>query len=303
MVNVRVAKQVSIRLLMAFAIFLAAVHGFRLLLLPVFEHVFHTGDAATSLVRRIGIFSVAVTAYWIYVRLVEKRRVPELRPKPLGIVVGGLSGVGLVGLSMLVLFASGVYAMTAWRGVHEGLLGIAGVIVIAATLEEIVFRGILFRILENGWGTIPALWLQSLIFALMHIDNVEGRASTQEVVTTMVSCMLTGALWAMVFVHTRNLWVSTANHAAWNFTIVLSGLPLSGLEEWRGLAPFAGAYRGPAWLTGGVFGPENSLLTLVMIAASLAGMLYWARAKHRLVGNRAQFADGSASLQPGIGHA
>jgi membrane protease YdiL (CAAX protease family) len=288
---------------MAFAIFLAALHGFRLLLLPVLQHVLHTGDAATSLLRRVGIFAIAVTAYWAHVRFVEKRRVAELRPKPLGIVVGGLSGAGLILLAMLVLFASGVYAMTAWRGPQEGLWGIAGVILIAAMLEEIVFRGILFRILETGWGTVPALWLQSLIFALMHIDNVEGRASTPEVVATMVSCVLTGALWTMVFVHTRNLWVATANHAAWNFTIVLSGLPLSGLEEWRSRAPFATEYHGPAWLTGGVFGPEDSLLTMTLVAASLAGLYYCAKAKHRLVRTGAPVADGSALPNPGVHHA
>lgn len=303
MVNVRVVKQVSIGLLMAFAIFLAAVHGFRLFLLPVFQHVFHFGDAATSLVRRVGIFVIAVMAYWSYVRFVEKRRVLELRLKPLGIAIGGVSGAGLILLSMLVLFASGVYATTAWRGLHESLWGIAGVIMIAATLEEIVFRGILFRILETGWGTIPALWVQSLIFALMHIDNVAGRASTAEVVTTMVSCVLTGARWTLVFVHTRNLWVAAVNHAAWNFTILLSGLPLSGLEDWRAQVPFAGAYHGPTWLTGGIFGPENSVLTLTLLAASVAGMLHWAMTRNRLIRAEDPVADGSALPDPEVRHA
>ena len=33
-------------------------------------------------------------------------------------------------------------------------------------------------------------------------------------------------LTAGLFVLTRNLWVVAAHHAAWNFTILLSGLPL-----------------------------------------------------------------------------
>ncbi|MBS0558334.1 MAG: CPBP family intramembrane metalloprotease [Proteobacteria bacterium] len=294
MVDFRRARQVFFRLLMAFAAYLATMQFFRLLLLPAIQHVFHPGDAVTSLVRRIGIFCFAVLGYWAYVRLVEKRKVPELRPRPLGIAVGGLSGAGLIGLAMGLLFASGVYVTTAYHGLQEGLWGIAGVIVIAATLEEIVFRCILFRILETGWGTMPALWLNSLIFAFMHIGNVEDRASPQEVVATVLSCVLIGALWTLVFVHSRNLWVAAANHAAWNFTIFLSGVPLSGSEDWRGHALFASEYRGPAWLTGGVFGPEASLLTLAIVVASLAGMIHWARAKHRLV--RA----GTAPLHPEV---
>jgi hypothetical protein len=131
----------------------------------------------------------------------------------------------------------------------------------------------------------------------VHIENIEGRASTQEMVATMASVVLTGAFWTLVFVHSRNLWVTAANHAAWNFTIILSGVPLSGIEEWRGHALFASEYRGPAWLTGGVFGPEDSVLTMMMVAMSLAGMLYWASAKHRLV------ATGAAPLYPGVRHA
>lgn len=297
MINLRIAKQVSLRLLLAFAIFQAAVHGFRLVLLPVFQHVFQLGDAGTSMTRRIGIFVLAAAAYWVYVRLVEKRAVPELRPAPLRITLGALSGAGLILSAMLLLFASGVYAVADWRGLQGGLWGVAGVILIAAMLEEVVFRGILFRTLEAGWGTLPALLVQSIAFALVHIDNVEGRASTQEVVTTLVSCVLTGAFWGLVFVHSRNLWVVVASHAAWNFTIILSGLPLSGLEDWRRLAPFTGEYRGPAWLTGGVFGPETSLLTMMLLAASIAVMLHWARSKQRLVAARA------APLYRGVSHA
>ncbi len=303
MVNFRLARQVFIRLLLAYAAVMAGVQSVRLLLLPGLQYVFHPGDAVTSLVRRTGIFCFAVLGYWAYVRFVEKRKAPELRPAPLGIAVGGLSGACLIGLAMSLLFASGVYVATAYRGPQDGLLGIAGVIVIAAMLEEIVFRCILFRILESAWGTMPALWLNSLIFGLAHIGNVEGRASTMEEVATVVSCVLGGAMWTMVFVHSRNLWVTTAHHAAWNFTIILSGITLSGIDDWRGHALFASEYRGPALWTGGIFGPEASLLTLMMVAASIAGMLYWARTKQRLVSIRAPIADGSAPLNPEVGHA
>jgi len=298
LLNFRPAKQVFLRLLVAYTAVMAGMQSVRLLLLPAIQYVFHPDDATTSLVRRTGIFCIAVLGYWAYVRLVEKRKAPELRPTPLGIAIGGLSGACLIGLAMSLLFAGGVYATTTWRGLNDALWGIAGVIVIAAMLEEIVFRCILFRILETGWGTMPALWLNSLIFAVVHIGNVEGRASNLEMVTTVLSCFLTGALWTLVFVHSRNLWVTTANHAAWNFTIILSGIPLSGIEDWRSHALFASEYRGSALWTGGVFGPEASLLTMTMIAASLAGMLYWARAKHRLMAHNGQFESSSLSLSP-----
>jgi hypothetical protein len=86
----------------------------------------------------------------------------------------------------------------------------------------------------------------------------------------------------MVFVVSRNLWVAAANHATWNFTIVLTGVPLSGLEDWLRLAPFASVYRGPDWLTGGQFGPEASVVTMVLLTAAAVAMWTLAGAKGRL---------------------
>ena len=306
MPNLRLAKQALLRLIVAFAAIIGAVQLVRLLLLPAIQSVFDPDDAATSLLRRIGIFLFAVLAYWAYVRLVEKRGARELRIGPLPIALGAIAGSLLIAVAMLLMFALGAYEVNAYRGLQEGLLGVAGLIVVAAVLEELIYRCILFRILETAMGTVWALWLQSLVFALMHIANIEDRASTQELVTTVVAGTLIGAFWTLVFVHTRNLWVVAANHAAWNFTIILAGVPLSGIEGWRQLAPLASECRdpacGPTWLTGGVFGPEDSLVTTVMVAASALAMLYWAKRKHRLM--RAGAADTGMPINPaGAPHA
>ena len=306
MPNLRLAKQALLRLIVAFAAIIGAVQLVRLLLLPAIQSVFDPDDAATSLLRRIGIFLFAVLAYWAYVRLVEKRGARELRIGPLPIALGAIAGSLLIAVAMLLMFALGAYEVNAYRGLQEGLLGVAGLIVVAAVLEELIYRCILFRILETAMGTVWALWLQSLVFALMHIANIEDRASTQELVTTVVAGTLIGAFWTLVFMHTRNLWVVAANHAAWNFTIILAGVPLSGIEGWRQLAPLASECRdpacGPTWLTGGVFGPEDSLVTTVMVAASALAMLYWAKRKHRLM--RAGAADTGMPINPaGAPHA
>ncbi len=283
MFDLRPTKRALLLLLLAMGTLLVSVQGFRLLLLPAIESVFHPGENVTSGVRRGGILLFAVLGYWVYARFVEKRKVTELKPKATGVLLGGLSGALPILLVMSMLFAIGAYELTAYRGLDAGLWGVACVILIAAMLEEIVFRGILFRLLEGAWGTLPALWLQSLIFALLHIANVEDWTSTPALIITIVSGTFIGALWTMVFVHTRNLWTVGIHHAAWNFTIILAGLPLSGLEHWRGQAPLLSQYHGSVWLTGGVVGPEDSLVTILLVATALAWLLLWARVRKRLV--------------------
>ncbi|GAB3381183.1 lysostaphin resistance A-like protein [Lysobacter fragariae] len=283
MFQLRLAGRVGLSLLLAAAAVVGSVQAFRLLLLPALVSLFHPGEALTSFLRRIGIFAFVLLAYWAYVRFHEKRKVDELRPTLRGIVVGGVTGAGLILLAALLLFALGAYEVTAYRGLQHGLLGVAGLIVVAAMLEEVVYRGIVFRILENAWGTTIALWLQALLFGLGHLENIEGHANTAALVTTVVSVTLLGALLTLVFAYARNLWVVAANHAAWNFSIILTGMPLSGLGDWVSLAPIASRYHGPDWLTGGVFGPEASLVTMVLACAVVAILWALARSRNRLV--------------------
>src|SRR5258705_9516101 len=92
LVNWRVASQAVVRLVLASAAILASVQLFRLVLLPEIQSVFELDETATSLLRRSGILLFALAAYWAYVRLVEQRRVDELRLAPARIVLGGVSG-------------------------------------------------------------------------------------------------------------------------------------------------------------------------------------------------------------------
>ena len=165
-----------------------------------------------------------------------------------------------------------------FRGASPALLGVAALIGIAATLEELVFRCLLFRVLERAWGTGAALTVQAVLFAVQHLENIE-HGGAGDAAAMLLSVTVLGLLWAGLFVLTRNLWVVAANHAAWNFTILLSGVPLSGIEDWRALAPLESRYAGPDWLTGGMFGPESSLLVIVSTTVAVVLLLRAARTR------------------------
>ena len=259
-------------LLLGAAAVFGAVLVFRQGLLPLIDALFHPGEAWLSAFRRAGILLAAVAAYWGYVRWHEKRQATELRLRPIALALGGLTGAVQVGIPIAVLFALGTYEIVLFRGFSPALLGAASVIAIAAILEELFYRCLLFRVLERSWGTAASLAVQAVVFAVQHLANVE-QGSASDAITMLVSVSLLGLLWAGLFILTRNLWVVAAHHAAWNFTILLSGLPLSGLQDWRALAPFESRYAGPDWLTGGMFGPESSFLQIVLIAIAVVLVL------------------------------
>lgn len=255
---------------------LGSIFLFRQGLLPLIDTAFRPAPEWLSALRRAGILVAAIAGYWAYTHWYEKREASELRLRPICLMLGGASGAVLAAIPIAVLFALGAYELVLFRSASSALLGVAVLIGIAAFLEELIYRCLLFRVLERAWGTGVALAVQSVIFALVHLGNVE-HGGAGEIATMLVSVTMLGLLWAGVFILTRNLWVVVANHAAWNFTILLSGVPLSGIEDWRDLAPLETRYAGPDWLTGGMFGPESSLLVIMSVTVAVVLLLGVAR--------------------------
>jgi uncharacterized protein len=274
--RLRVAGRMLGSLLLGGVAVLGSILIFRKGLLPLIEAAFHPGPELLSVFRRIGILLTAVASYWAFVHWHEKREATELHLRPIHLMLSGASGAALVALPMAVLFALGFYEWVLFRGASPALLGVAALIAIAAILEELTYRCLLFRALERAWGTSLALFVQAVVFALAHLENVE-QGGISDVVTMLIAVTLVGLLWAAVFVLTRNLWAAATNHAAWNFTILLAGVPLSGIEDWRKLAPLESRYAGPDWLTGGMFGPESSLLVIASTTVAVVLLLRAAR--------------------------
>jgi uncharacterized protein len=220
-------------------------------------------------IRRLGSIAAALLGYWVVSRFYERRPITELKFQPLPTVVATISGAFLISITILALFGLGAYRVVEFRGFDKAP-AVIGIIFVAATIEEITFRGVLFRILEKQGGTVLALVVQSVVFSVMHVFN------SGVTPTTMLSATIVGAFWALLFVATRNLWVCSFNHFAWNTMIFLSGIPLSGQEDWRAAAPFDSTYQGPHWLTGGGFGPEDSILNILLMSLVVAGFAIWA---------------------------
>lgn len=230
-----------------------------------------------AVIRPAGTVGAALLGYWVFVKFYERRAVSELALKPLPIVVATLAGGMLILVTILPLFAMGYYELQLCRG-FAGVPQVLAYIFFAALLEELLFRGVVFRMLEQHAGTIRALLLQSAIFGGLHLFNSEVTAMT------MLSVTLLGAFWTMVFVYSRNLWVVAFNHATWNAVIFLSGIPLSGTQEWRELAPLESIYHGPVWLTGGGFGPEDSIINVLFMTLVVCGMVVFAMRSRLIIG-------------------
>ena len=76
-------------------------------------------------------------------------------------------------------------------------------------------------------------------------------------------------LLAIAYLRTRTLWLATGAHVGWNFAMgSLLGLPVSGITFAQGDALLRSAESGPDVATGGPYGPEGGLVSLLAIVVA-----------------------------------
>ncbi|GIJ43691.1 hypothetical protein Val02_05770 [Virgisporangium aliadipatigenens] len=221
---------------------------------------------------------LAVVGYALLSRWIERRdRVPEVswsnafRWLIPGIVLGG-AAFGTVMLTIRLLGGWG----TQTRGDLEGLAITAGIMACVAVSEELLFRGVLTRMLAerfNGW---VALIVSSLLFGAMHLANANVTA------LAALSIVCTGGLlFGVLYLATRSLWLTIGFHFAWNtMQAGVFGTASSGEESTHSL--YRTTLDGAEWLTGGAFGPEASAVTVAVITVPALVVLVIAAAKGRL---------------------
>ncbi len=211
---------------------------------------------------------IALGGYATYVRWMERRPADELALRWSAVFMGLASGIMFIGAPMLILYGAGYYTLEQLSGWHWETLAIVFIVGSIVLLEEVVFRGLIFGITERLYGLRTAMVVQAALFAAAHMfnDNWSGAMP-------LVSTFVIGLLWGAIYILSRSLWLISFHHAAWNLTIFSAGLPLSGITDWRVFAPLQSRLQGSEWLTGGLGGPEVSVLTPVFVVL-LLGLLY-----------------------------
>ncbi|MES2098992.1 MAG: type II CAAX endopeptidase family protein [Pseudomonadota bacterium] len=256
-----------------------------LFVLPVFV----AQGAVWGLAGRFGKVPVALlsmfiacvlgwAAYALYTRWVERRGASEfgragaVRELGAGVVVGAALFSAVVGVQALF----GAYRITGVRDDLAVMVIPLCVSLAAAAIEEIVFRGVIFRLLEESLGTWIALAISAALFGLGHLTSPHATAFT-----TLAIALEAGLMLAAAYVLTRRLWLAIGIHAAWNFTqsgifgVPTSGIPMNGI--------FIGNLSGPTWLSGGAFGAEASMVAVALCTALGLGLLWLAHRRGHFI--------------------
>lgn len=253
--------------------------------------VFLAQGAVWLLKDRLGLMPVAllsafiacvggVAAYTLYTHRIERRAVQEFgragAVNELGL--GLLLGATLMGASVGVLALLGHYRISGTRELAVVIVPLC-LSLASGTIEEILMRGVLFRLLEESLGTWIALAISAAVFGALHLAN-PGASLLAAAAIAFEAGILLGAAYVL----TRRLWLAIGIHVAWNFTqsglfsVPVSGFPIKG---W-----LVSETTGPAWLTGGAFGVEASVTAFAVCTAAGVALLFIAHRRGHFIAPR-----------------
>ena len=212
----------------------------------------------------VGALAVcALLTVFAVTRLIERRKPAAIGLNLRRFVIDWLKGAGVgaayLGASVGILALLGGYRISGVAFAGQTLAGGLLLHFFVGIFEETLFRGILFRFLEEGFGSWIALALTALFFGLSHLSNPHATVWSAAAIA-----LEAGLLFGAVYMATRSLWIVMGLHTAWNFLQgTIFGVAVSGNG-----APtdslFQPIIQGNLWLTGGAFGIEASVIAVVL---------------------------------------
>ncbi len=216
------------------------------------------------------LIPIELGLYCLIVRLTERRPVREL-------AAGSAVPQSFLGFAAGIIIFSIAIAVPALIG-HYRVLGHGALILLLVPLpmwiatgmaEELIFRGFIFRVIQKVGGTWPAVGISALVFGAMHAANPGAT-----LLSSASIALQAGVLLALAYAVTQQLWLPIGIHVGWNFAEgTLYGTAVSG--NTISASFLHGVLSGPAMLTGGRFGIENSIEANVvcLLAAALLTVL------------------------------
>lgn len=179
---------------------------------------------------------------------------------------GFLTGVIYFALVAGVIALAGCYRIKEVNFDFMPQLRFLTLFFLVAVLEEVIFRGILFRMIDERFNTVAAFVVSALVFGAAHLANPGATWWAGLAIAIEAGVMLSAA-----YKYSGTLWMPIGIHWAWNYTQGnILGFAVSGGNARESL--FIPEISGPEIITGGPFGAEASIVAVV-IGSLLSALL------------------------------
>ncbi|MEP6585057.1 MAG: CPBP family intramembrane glutamic endopeptidase [Ginsengibacter sp.] len=235
-------------------------------------------DKSKDIIISISEAAVALVFYIFLFRFYEKRQVKELSSSTLSknAIIGLATGITLQSLFILIIYMAGHYSILSINPLTFIIPGFMQALT-AGFVAELLLCGIIFRLTEEKFGTVIALIISASIFAVAH-GNVKGATFISICATSLQAGIMLNA----AYVFSRSLWLPIFLHLSWDFAepSIYGGIN-PGISILKSL--FESKISGPVILSGGQFGPQNSIQSLLLCSLLSFIFLWFAKRKNNII--------------------
>jgi membrane protease YdiL (CAAX protease family) len=197
--------------------------------------------------------------------------------------VGSFTGFLAISGTLMTMFLFHGFRITGLalhgKAIVSSLVGWGIAFLLVGLVEEFLFRGYIQYTLTSGIGFWPAAFAMSGLFGLGHAFNSNENA------VGSVAVVMFGLLLCLFLRRTGNLWCAVGFHLGYDWGQMLYGVPDSGIVPYHNL--LSSTLTGPRWLTGGMVGPEASVLTpMALLVVALVFSRYHREIRYQVQGPR-----------------
>lgn len=186
---------------------------------------------------------------------------------------GTFAGIAMICATVALIFSVGgvTFELDNQRSLQVLSYGFY-LFLIGALFEEILHRGFIFQRLIDGIGVWGAQLLIASLFALGHWGNPGMHNAT--LLFSSLDLFLASLIFGLAYIKTRSLALPIGLHLGWNWAQGnILGFGVSGYDKTGWFKPtFHGMEQ---WLTGGEFGPEASIFSVVVSSITLVILIIW----------------------------
>jgi hypothetical protein len=225
----------------------------------------------SMMLEEFGVLLAAVFPALVLMRI--ERRPWQMYGLPTQQAFGRLFCIGTAwGFASITLLLAAMYGLRVFDFGHLALHGArilrfaifwAFFFLLVGLFEEFLLRGYSQFTLTRAIGFWPSAILLSCTFGLIHLQN----AGEQWI--GLIAAAAIGFFFCLTLRRTGSLWFAVGFHAAWDWgETFFYSVPDSGTIFPGHL--LKSSFHGPRWITGGMVGPEGSVLCFVVIGVTWA---------------------------------
>lgn len=146
------------------------------------------------------------------------------------------------------------------------------IVLIQSGAEEILSRGYMQKALQERYGIVTAIAINSIFFGAMHLGN-DGFT-----VFSFLNITMYGIALSLVAYYFDSLWFCIAMHTAWNFTQnLLFGLPNSGLVSESSFLYLTESHN--SLIYDATFGVEGGIVVLLIEVIWIVAMIWYKKGR------------------------